>query len=191
LGIENTNENPPRNDAANVRRGSRRALRRDAVASRALRCLFTISACAQAREPARGGAVVVGARRAVDSRTSTPPDMPVVAKTAALLVLSNLFMTFAWYAHLKNLSTRPWYVAALASWGIALFEYLLQVPANRIGYTALSLGQLKILQEAITIGVFVPFAVLYMKQPIKLDFLWAALCLMGAVYFIFRGGSPA
>ena len=115
--------------------------------------------------------------------------MPVVAKTAALLVLSNLFMTFAWYAHLKNLSTRPWYVAALASWGIALFEYLLQVPANRIGYTALSLGQLKILQEAITIGVFVPFAVLYMKQPIKLDFLWAALCLMGAVYFIFRGGA--
>jgi len=115
--------------------------------------------------------------------------MPVVAKTAALLVLSNLFMTFAWYAHLKNLSTRPWYIAALASWGIALFEYLLQVPANRIGYTALSLGQLKILQEAITIGVFVPFAVLYMKQPIKLDFLWAALCLMGAVYFIFRGGA--
>jgi len=115
--------------------------------------------------------------------------MPVVAKTAALLVLSNLFMTFAWYAHLKNLSARPWYIAALASWGIALFEYLLQVPANRIGYTALSLGQLKILQEAITIGVFVPFAVLYMKQPIKLDFLWAALCLMGAVYFIFRGGA--
>ena len=115
--------------------------------------------------------------------------MPVVAKTAALLVLSNLFMTIAWYAHLKNLSTRPWYIAALARWGIALFEYLLQVPANRIGYTALSLGQLKILQEAITIGVFVPFAVLYMKQPIKLDFLWAALCLMGAVYFIFRGGA--
>ena len=95
-------------------------------------------------------------------------------------------MTFAWYAHLRNLSARPWYVAALASWGIALFEYLLQVPANRIGYTALSLGQLKILQEVITLAVFVPFAVLYMKAPLKLDFLWAGLCLVGAVYFVFR-----
>jgi uncharacterized protein len=113
--------------------------------------------------------------------------MPVVLPTAALLILSNVFMTFAWYAHLKNLSERPWYVAAIASWGIALFEYLLQVPANRIGYSALSLGQLKIIQEAITLAVFVPFAVIYMRQPLRLDFLWAALCLCGAVYFVFRG----
>ena len=103
-----------------------------------------------------------------------------------LLAASNVFMTFAWYAHLKNLAASPWWVAALASWGIALFEYLLQVPANRIGHGALSLAQLKILQEAITLVVFVPFAVLYMKQPLKLDYLWAALCLMGAVYFAFR-----
>ncbi len=95
-------------------------------------------------------------------------------------------MTFAWYAHLRNLADRPWWVAALASWGIALFEYLLQVPANRIGYTALNLGQLKILQEAITLTVFVPFAILYMKQPFKLDYLYAAVCILGAVYFIFR-----
>jgi uncharacterized protein len=95
-------------------------------------------------------------------------------------------MTFAWYAHLRNLGQRPWYIAALASWGIALFEYLLQVPANRIGYTALSLAQLKILQEVITLLVFAPFAVLYMRQPIKLDYVWAALCLVGAVYFVFR-----
>jgi uncharacterized protein len=113
--------------------------------------------------------------------------MSVVLKTTLLLVLSNGFMTFAWYAHLANLRDRPWFVAALVSWGIALFEYLLQVPANRIGYTALSLPQLKILQEAITLGVFVPFAILYMGQPVKLDYLWAALCIMGAVYFIFRG----
>jgi uncharacterized protein (DUF486 family) len=104
-----------------------------------------------------------------------------------LLVASNVFMTFAWYAHLKNLSAQPWWVAALASWGIALFEYLLMVPANRIGFTQLSLPQLKILQEAITLAVFVPFAILYMDQPVKLDYLWAALCIMGAVYFIFRG----
>jgi uncharacterized protein (DUF486 family) len=114
----------------------------------------------------------------------------VVLRTAGLLVLSNVFMTFAWYAHLRNLSGRPWLVAALASWGIALFEYLLQVPANRIGYTVLSLGQLKIMQEAITLAVFVPFAYFYMKQPLRLDFLWAALCLVGAVYFMFRG-QPA
>jgi hypothetical protein len=95
-------------------------------------------------------------------------------------------MTFAWYAHLRNLAHKPWYLAALISWGIALFEYLLQVPANRIGYTALSLSQLKILQEVITLVVFAPFAVLYMRQPLKLDYLWAAICLMGAVYFIFR-----
>jgi uncharacterized protein (DUF486 family) len=113
--------------------------------------------------------------------------MPVVLRTAGLLVLSNVFMTFAWYAHLKNLSDRPWYVAALVSWGIALFEYLLQVPANRLGYSTLTLGQLKIIQEAITLAVFVPFAVLYMRQPMRLDFLWAALCLCGAVYFVFRG----
>ena len=113
----------------------------------------------------------------------------VLLRTAGLLVLSNLFMTFAWYAHLRHLATRPWYVAALISWGIALFEYLLQVPANRLGYTELSLAQLKILQEVITLTVFVPFAVYYMRQPIRLDFLWAALCLLGAVYFTFR--TPA
>jgi uncharacterized protein (DUF486 family) len=117
--------------------------------------------------------------------------MPVLLRTAGLLVLSNVFMTFAWYAHLKNLSDRPWYVAALASWGIALFEYLLQVPANRIGYTAYSLGQLKILQEVITLVVFVPFAVVYMRQPLRLDYLWAALCICGAVYFVFRGHGAA
>src|SRR6476659_5210816 len=100
-----------------------------------------------------------------------------VVRTTALLICSNVFMTFAWYAHLRNLSGKPWYVAALISWGIALFEYLLQVPANRIGYTTMTLGQLKILQEAITLMVFVPFAVVYMKQPLRLDFLWAALCI--------------
>ncbi len=106
-----------------------------------------------------------------------------------LLVCSNVFMTFAWYAHLKELAAKPWYVAALLSWGIALFEYLLQVPANRIGYGALSLGQLKVMQEAVTLSVFVPFAVFYMKEPLKLDYLWAGLCLLGAGYFMFR--SPA
>jgi len=104
-----------------------------------------------------------------------------------LLLLSNVFMTFAWYAHLRELSTKPWFIAALVSWGIALFEYLLQVPANRIGYQELNLGQLKILQEVLTLTVFVPFAVFYMKEPLKLDYLWAGLCLLGAVYFIFRG----
>jgi len=112
--------------------------------------------------------------------------MPVVLTTTLLLVASNVFMTFAWYAHLKNLNERPWWIAALVSWGIALFEYLLQVPANRIGHQALNLGQLKILQEAITLTVFVPFAVFYMKEEVKLDYLWAALCIGGAVYFIFR-----
>jgi uncharacterized protein len=112
---------------------------------------------------------------------------PVLLRTTLLLVASNVFMTFAWYAHLRNLSGRPWWIAALLSWGIALFEYLLQVPANRIGYTALSLSQLKILQEVITLAVFVPFAVLYMREQLRLDFLWAALCLVGAVYFMFRG----
>ena len=113
--------------------------------------------------------------------------LPTVALSAALLVASNVFMTFAWYAHLRNLSDKPWWIAALASWGIALFEYLLQVPANRIGYTQLSLPQLKILQEVITLAVFVPFALLYMKQPLKLDYLWASFCILGAVYFVFRG----
>jgi len=106
--------------------------------------------------------------------------------TIGLHTLSNVFMTFAWYAHLKELGSKPWIVAALASWGIALFEYLLQVPANRIGYEVMSLGQLKILQEVITLTVFVPFAVLYMKEPLKLDYLWAGLCMLGAVYFMFR-----
>jgi len=113
--------------------------------------------------------------------------MPILLQTVLLLTLSNVFMTFAWYAHLKNLSNKPFIVAALVSWGIALFEYLLQVPANRIGYTQYNVGQLKIIQEVITLAVFVPFAVLYLRQPIKLDYLWAGLCLCGAVYFVFRG----
>lgn len=117
---------------------------------------------------------------------SLPFPLPVFAQTVILLVLSNLFMTFAWYGHLKNLANKPWWIAALVSWGIALFEYLLQVPANRIGFGEMSLAQLKILQEAITLTVFVPFAMIYMQQPFKLDYLWAALCLVGAVYFIFR-----
>ena len=112
--------------------------------------------------------------------------MPAIVPTAMLLILSNLFMTFAWYGHLRNLADRPWWVAALISWGIALFEYLLQVPANRIGYTELSLAQLKILQEVVTLTVFAPFAIFYMQQPIKLDYLWAGFCMMGAVYFVFR-----
>jgi uncharacterized protein len=112
--------------------------------------------------------------------------MPVILKTVLLLTASNVFMTFAWYAHLKELNQKPWIVAALISWGIALFEYLLQVPANRIGYTELTLPQLKILQEVITLTVFVPFVLIYMRQPLKLDYLWAALCMLGAVYFVFR-----
>ena len=117
--------------------------------------------------------------------------MPVSVQTVSLLVASNVFMTFAWYAHLRNLSGRPWYIAAVASWGIALFEYLLQVPANRLGYTTMSLAQLKILQEVITLSVFVPFAIFYMKEAPRLDFLWAGLCIMRAVYFMFRGARPA
>jgi hypothetical protein len=113
--------------------------------------------------------------------------IPVIAQTGGLLVMSNVFMTFAWYGHLKNFSNRAWWIAALASWGIALFEYLLQVPANRIGNTQYSLAQLKILQEVITLSVFVPFAMFYMDQPFKLDYVWAGLCILGAVYFIFRG----
>ena len=137
--------------------------------------------CGRSPLGASGGAC----RRAIDFT------MPVILRTTILLVLSNVFMTFAWYAHLKNLGSRAWWVAALASWGIALFEYLLQVPANRLGYTVLTLPQLKMLQEVITLAVFVPFAVLYMRQPVRLDFLWAGVCLMGAVYFMFRGTAPA
>ncbi len=110
----------------------------------------------------------------------------VIVKTVLLLVMSNIFMTIAWYAHLKELNHKPWLVAVFVSWGVAFFEYLIQVPANRIGYTELSLGQLKIIQEVITLSVFVPFALFYMNQPLKLDYLWAALCLAGAVYFVFR-----
>jgi len=112
--------------------------------------------------------------------------MRTLALTIGLLCLSNVFMTFAWYAHLKELNHKPWIVAALVSWAIALFEYLLQVPANRIGFTVLSIGQLKILQEIITLSVFVPFAYFYLKEPLKLDYLWAALCIVGAAFFIFR-----
>ena len=112
--------------------------------------------------------------------------MSVMIKTIVLLSLSNAFMTFAWYAHLRNMNQKPWLLAALASWGIALFEYLLQVPANRIGHTALRLDQLKILQEIITLAVFVPFAALYMREPVRLNYLWAGLCLCGAAFFMFR-----
>lgn len=117
--------------------------------------------------------------------------MPAVVPATLLLIGSNVFMTFAWYAHLKNLADRPWYVAALVSWGIALFEYLLQVPANRIGYTQMTLPQLKMLQEVITLAVFVPFAAYYMQKPLKLDYLWAGLCMLGAVYFVFRSPSAS
>jgi uncharacterized protein len=112
-----------------------------------------------------------------------------ILRTIVLLTLSNVFMTFAWYAHLKQLNQKPWIIASLLSWGIALFEYLLQVPANRVGFTVMTLPQLKILQEVITLTVFIPFMLLYMRQPLKLDYLWASLCMFGAVYFIFRKGS--
>jgi uncharacterized protein (DUF486 family) len=118
-------------------------------------------------------------------------NLPVIVPTALLLTASNVFMTFAWYGHLKNLSTKPWYIAAFVSWGIALFEYLLQVPANRIGYTEMTLPQLKMLQEVITLTVFVPFAMYYMQKPLKLDYLWAGLCMLGAVYFVFRSPSAS
>ena len=114
------------------------------------------------------------------------PQVPAALQAIVLLTLSNVFMTFAWYAHLKNLSGKPWFVAAIASWGIAFFEYLLQVPGNRVGYTVMTLPQLKILQEVITLSIFVPFALFYMNQPLKLDYLWAAICILGAVYFMFR-----
>lgn len=112
--------------------------------------------------------------------------MSILVRTIILLTISNIFMTFAWYAHLRNFHEKPWFIAALVSWGLALFEYLFQVPANRIGYSQYSLGQLKILQEVITLSVFAPFAILYMQEPLKLNFLWAALCMVGAVYFMFR-----
>ena len=116
--------------------------------------------------------------------------LPVLFQTILLLCLSNVFMTFAWYAHLKELNNKPWIVAALVSWGIALFEYLFQVPANRIGFTEYNIGQLKILQEAITLSVFIPIAIFYLKQPLRLDYLWAGFCIIGAVYFAFRGHVP-
>jgi len=113
--------------------------------------------------------------------------IPAALQSALLLLLSNVFMTFAWYGHLKHLGDRPWYVAAMVSWSIAFFEYVLQVPANRVGYTALRLDQLKILQEVISLSVFVPFSLLYMRKPLSLDYLWAGLCICGAVFFMFRG----
>jgi len=113
--------------------------------------------------------------------------LTIFLKTTVLLICSNTFMTFAWYAHLRNWNDKPWYIAAVLSWGIAFFEYMLQVPANRIGYTTMTLPQLKVLQEIVTLSVFVPFAMFYMHQPIKLDYLWAGLCLVGAAYFVFRG----
>ena len=112
--------------------------------------------------------------------------MNPIVTTIVLLLFSNIFMTFAWYAHLKEMGDKPWILAAFVSWGVALFEYMFQVPANRIGFSVLSLGQLKVLQEVITLSIFVPFVVLYMKEPLKLDYLWAGLCLVGAVYFMFR-----
>jgi uncharacterized protein len=118
-------------------------------------------------------------------------NLPPAAVAIGLLALSNVFMTFAWYAHLKNLSGRSWFIAALISWGIALFEYLLQVPANRIGYATLTLPQLKIVQEIVALTVFVPFAIFYMRTPIKLDYLWAGLCMVGAAWFMFRSGTSA
>ena len=116
----------------------------------------------------------------------TLQSLPISLQTVLLLMASNVFMTFAWYGHLKNLASSPWYVAALVSWGIALFEYLLQVPANRIGHQVMNVGQLKILQEVITLSVFVPFSVLYLKERLTLDYLWAGFCLLGAVFFLFR-----
>jgi uncharacterized protein (DUF486 family) len=124
-------------------------------------------------------------RRIREMTANLPPALLAIG----LLTLSNVFMTFAWYAHLKDMSGRPWFIAALVSWGIALFEYLLQVPANRIGYTTLSLPQLKIMQEIITLAVFVPFAIFYMRTPLRLDYLWAALCMVAAAWFMFRGAS--
>ena len=131
-----------------------------------------------------GGTPALETHAPITLRTQAP--MRAISLTLLMLTLSNVFMTFAWYAHLKELSHKPWIVAAVVSWGIAFFEYMLQVPGNRIGYTVLSVGQLKILQEVITLAVFVPFAIFYLKEPLKLDYLWAALCILGAVYFVFR-----
>ncbi|MDX2206434.1 MAG: DMT family protein [Gemmatimonadales bacterium] len=117
--------------------------------------------------------------------------MSIFLKTSGLLIISNIFMTFAWYAHLRTLNAKPWYIAALASWGVALFEYLFQVPANRLGHTVFTVPQLKIMQEVITLSVFVPFSLLYLREPLKLDYLWAGLCLCGAAYFLFRGWTVA
>ena len=142
-----------------------------------------------ARAP--GPCILRAARALPPTARARMNTLPVVLRTVALLALSNVFMTFAWYGHLRTLGDRKWYVAAVASWGIAFFEYLLQVPANRMGYTVLTLSQLKIIQEVITLAVFVPFAVLYMRQPLKLDYLWAALCILGAVYFVFRSQGAA
>ncbi len=125
-------------------------------------------------------------RLKADNGKVTSNKMNPIASTIILLIFSNVFMTFAWYAHLKELHSKIWIIAALVSWGIALFEYLLQVPANRIGFTVLSIGQLKIIQEVITLSVFVPFSLFYLREPLKLDYLWAGLCLVGAVFFIFR-----
>jgi uncharacterized protein (DUF486 family) len=132
--------------------------------------------------------MMVGSLKPTFSLTKNQSEgsMSIVLRTVVLLTISNLFMTFAWYGHLKNLHDRKWYVAVVASWGVAFFEYMFQVPANRIGFQQLNLQQLKILQEVITLAVFVPFAIIYMRQPIKLDFLWAGLCILGAVYFLFR-----
>ena len=128
--------------------------------------------------------VILAFRKEIRGATVNP-----ILTTALLLIVSNIFMTFAWYAHLKELGDKPWVIAAFASWGLALFEYLFQVPANRIGFTVLSLGQLKIMQEIITLSVFVPFAIFYMKESVKLDYLWAGLCMVGAAYFMFRGNT--
>src|ERR1700685_3943023 len=147
-------------------------------------------ACVQAAAILRPAPSPTGPCRGGKPRVSLRTDtqiMQTIAVTTGLLCLSNIFMTFAWYAHLKELYQKPWLVAALVSWGIALFEYLLQVPAHCIGFTVFSVAQLKILQEIITLSVFVPFAFFYLKEPLKLDYLWAALCILGAVYFVFRG----
>ena len=142
-----------------------------------------LSSIARGSNIAAPESALFGTRPSITREVAT---MPVVLQTTLLLILSNLFMTLAWYGHLRNLSHKAWYIAVVISWGIAFFEYALQVPANRIGYGAMNLAQLKILQEVITLSVFVPFAFLYMGQPLKLDYLWAGLCLLGVVYFIFR-----
>jgi uncharacterized protein len=147
--------------------------------------LSTTSRCASAWIQSKAGGASAGSDNLPMSSLSS---LPFSLQTILLLIASNIFMTMAWYGHLRNLATAPWYLAALASWGIALAEYLFQVPANRIGFqqAGLSVGQLKIMQEVITLAVFIPFAVLYLKEPLKLDYVWAGFCMVGAVYFIFR-----